>query len=64
MAVDESAEPNPSPWRDLAGFLKTWTGYVIMAATLGLLGLLFHGYALGAGAQRSSEVLRACLPMS
>lgn len=43
--------------RDLGSFLRTWSGYIIMAAVLALLGLAFNAGVLGRGAQRSSEVL-------
>ncbi|HZH04274.1 MAG TPA: ABC transporter permease, partial [Myxococcaceae bacterium] len=44
--------------RELGGYLKTMSGYVIIAVVLAVTGLLFNGYALGANqARRSSEVL-------
>jgi ABC-2 type transport system permease protein len=43
--------------RELAAYLKSWTGYVIIAAVLAVDGLLFNAYALGGGDKRSSEVL-------
>ena len=43
--------------RELAAYLKTWTGYIIIAAVLAVDGLLFNAYALGGADKRSSEVL-------
>lgn len=45
--------------RELAAYLRTWSGWVIIAVVLAVLGLAFNAYALGAGARRSSEVLSA-----
>jgi ABC-2 type transport system permease protein len=46
--------------RELAGYLRTMSGYVIIAAVLAIDGLLFNAYALGESqAKRSSEVLSA-----
>lgn len=43
--------------RELAAYLRTWSGYVIIAVVLMLDGLLFNAFALGGGAKRSSEVI-------
>src|SRR5580765_6230569 len=43
--------------RELAAYLKTWTGYIIIAAVLVINGLLFNAYALGGADKRSAEVL-------
>jgi len=43
--------------RELAGYTKTWTGYVIIAAMLALDGLCFNAFAIGTSDKRSSEVL-------
>jgi ABC-2 type transport system permease protein len=43
--------------RELAAYLRTWTGYIIIAAVLAVDGLLFNAYALGGADKRSSEVL-------
>ncbi|HZS42598.1 MAG TPA: ABC transporter permease subunit, partial [Polyangia bacterium] len=43
--------------RELAAYLRSWTGYVIIAAVLAVDGLLFNAYALGGVDKRSSEVL-------
>src|SRR5437899_11526349 len=43
--------------RELAAYLKSWTGYIIIAAVLAVDGLCFNAYALGGGDKRSSEVL-------
>ncbi|HWE28510.1 MAG TPA: ABC transporter permease, partial [Polyangia bacterium] len=44
--------------RELAGYFRTWLGYVIIAAVLVLDGLLFNAFALGSGMDRkSSEVI-------
>ncbi len=43
--------------RELAAYLKTWTGYIIIAAVLAVVGLLFNGFVLGGPDKRSSEVL-------
>lgn len=43
--------------RELSAYLKTWTGYIIVAALLFLDGLLFNAFALGGVDKRSSEVL-------
>ena len=44
--------------RELAGYFRTWLGYIIIAAALVIEGLLFNGFALGSGMDhRSSDVL-------
>jgi ABC-2 type transport system permease protein len=43
--------------RELGAYLRSWTGYVIIAAVLAVDGLLFNAYALGGVDKRSSEVL-------
>ena len=43
--------------RELAAYLKTWSGYVIIAVLLALDGLFFNAFAMGSGDKRSSEVL-------
>lgn len=44
--------------RELAGYLRTWSGYVILAVVLALNGLLFNAGVLGGGSEkRSAEVL-------
>ena len=43
--------------RELAGYLRTPSGYMIAAATLLVQGLMFNTRALGGGAKLSSQVL-------
>jgi ABC-2 type transport system permease protein len=43
--------------RELAAYLRTWTGYVIIAGVLALDGLWFNAFVLGAGSKRSAEVI-------
>jgi ABC-2 type transport system permease protein len=43
--------------RELASYLRTMSGYVIIAAVLAVDGLLFNAFALNAPGLRSSEVL-------
>jgi ABC-2 type transport system permease protein len=43
--------------RELAAYLRSWTGYVIIAAVLAVDGLLFNAYAVGGPDKRSAEVL-------
>ncbi|RJS23076.1 hypothetical protein DRW03_12145 [Corallococcus sp. H22C18031201] len=43
--------------RELAGYLRTWSGYIILAVILALNGLFFNAYALGGASKRSAEVL-------
>lgn len=50
--------------RELASYLRSWTGYVIIAAVLAVDGLLFNAYALGGADKRSSEVLSLFLYFS
>jgi len=50
--------------RELAAYLRSWTGYVIIAAVLAVDGLLFNAYALGGADKRSSEVLSLFLYFS
>ncbi len=45
--------------RELAGYLRTWSGYIIMAVLLALDGLIFNAFVLGGAEKRSSEVLAA-----
>ena len=45
--------------RELAAYLRTWSGYVIIAVVLALLGLVFNVAALGGAEKRSSDVLGA-----
>jgi ABC-2 type transport system permease protein len=43
--------------RELGAYLRTMTGFVIIAAVLAVDGLLFNAFALGNGERRSAEVL-------
>lgn len=43
--------------RELAAYLKTWSGYVIIAGVLFLDGLVFNAFVLTGPGKRSSEVL-------
>jgi gliding motility-associated transport system permease protein len=43
--------------RELAGYLRTLSGYVILAVILALNGLFFNAFALGKAAERSATVL-------
>lgn len=43
--------------RELGSYLRSWTGYVIIAVVLALDGLLFNAYALGGPDKHSSDVL-------
>lgn len=43
--------------RELASYLRTMSGYVIIAAVLAVDGLLFNAFALGGPGKRSAEVL-------
>jgi ABC-2 type transport system permease protein len=43
--------------RDLASYLHGYVGYVIVAAALFIIGVLFQGWALGGTARYSHEVL-------
>ncbi len=45
--------------RELSGYLRTWTGYIIVAAVLFIDGILFNAFVLGPQHDRlSAEVLR------
>jgi len=43
--------------RELGAYLRTMSGYVIIAGTLVVFGLLFNSFAMGGVDKRSSEVL-------
>jgi ABC-2 type transport system permease protein len=43
--------------RELSSYLRTMSGYVIIAAVLAVDGLLFNAFALGGSGKRSAEVL-------
>jgi ABC-2 type transport system permease protein len=43
--------------RELSAYLKTMSGYVIIAAVLAVNGLLFNAYSIGGPSKLSSEVL-------
>jgi ABC-2 type transport system permease protein len=43
--------------RELAGYLRSLSGYIILAVVLALNGLVFNVYALGSNIERSAEVL-------
>lgn len=43
--------------RELAAYLRTMSGYVIIASVLAVLGLAFNAFAMGGPDKRSSEVL-------
>jgi ABC-2 type transport system permease protein len=43
--------------RELAAYLRTWSGYVIIAGVLFLDALLFNAFAMSGTAKKSSEVL-------
>ena len=43
--------------RELSGYLRTMTGFVIIALALLVEGLLFNTFSLGAGEKKSAEVL-------
>src|SRR4051812_18923681 len=43
--------------RELEAYLRTMSGYVILALLLAVLGLFFNSFILSAGARKSSEVL-------
>ncbi len=45
--------------RELAAYFTTWMGYIIIALTLIIDGLLFNAFALGNSAKLSSEVLES-----
>lgn len=44
--------------RELGGYLRTMTGYIIVAAVLVVDGILFNAFAMGGQDKRSAEVLR------
>ena len=44
--------------RELGAYLRTMSGYVIIALFLALTGLFFNAYGLGGADKRSSDVLR------
>lgn len=43
--------------RELASYLRTWSGYIIISLAVGVSALLFNAFALGGPEQRSSDVL-------
>ena len=43
--------------RELAGYFRTMTGYVIIALALLIEGVLFNAFAMGNGEKKSTEVL-------
>ena len=43
--------------RELAAYLRTMSGYVIIAGVLFLDGLLFNAYAMAGTAKKSSEII-------
>ena len=43
--------------RELASYLRTWSGYVIIAVVLVIDGLLFNAFAMGGSSKRSAEVI-------
>jgi ABC-2 type transport system permease protein len=43
--------------RELGSYLRTWTGYIILALVLLVEGLLFNAFAMGRGSKFSSDVL-------
>ena len=45
--------------RELAAYFNTWMGYIIIALTLVIDGLLFNAFAIGNSAKLSSEVLES-----
>jgi ABC-2 type transport system permease protein len=45
--------------RELGFYFRTWLGYIIIAAALFLMGILFHGWAMSGVDKRSAEVLSA-----
>ncbi|XXF79594.1 ABC transporter permease [Myxococcaceae bacterium GXIMD 01537] len=50
--------------RELAGYLRTLGGYVIIAVLLALNGLAFNAISLGSGSRRSTEVLSSFFYLS
>jgi ABC-2 type transport system permease protein len=49
--------------RELSAYLRTWTGYIIVAVVLVVDGILFNAWAI-TGEKRSAEVLREFLWVS
>jgi ABC-2 type transport system permease protein len=43
--------------RELAAYLRSWSGYIIIALVMLIDGILFNAYALGGPDKRSAEVL-------
>jgi ABC-2 type transport system permease protein len=43
--------------REIAAYLRTWTGYVIIAMVLAVDALLFNAFAMGGVSKRSAEVI-------
>jgi ABC-2 type transport system permease protein len=43
--------------RELGSYLRTWTGYIIIALALLVEGLMFNAFAMGRGTKFSSEVI-------
>jgi ABC-2 type transport system permease protein len=43
--------------RELGTYLRTWTGYIIIALVLAVNGLLFNAFALGGPGKLSTEVI-------
>src|SRR5258708_27186156 len=44
--------------RELGSYLRSFSGYVIIAVVLALHGVFFNAYALGGASKRSAEVLQ------
>lgn len=45
--------------RELGAYLRTWSGYIIIAVVLVVNGLLFNAFAMGGASKRSAEVISA-----
>jgi len=43
--------------RELGSYLRTWSGYLVVAGCLALNALMFHAFAMGSGSKRSAEVI-------
>jgi ABC-2 type transport system permease protein len=43
--------------RELGGYFRSWSGYVILAAILALDGLCFNAFVMGSAEKRSAEVV-------
>ncbi len=43
--------------RELAGYLRTMSGWVIIAGVLAVTGLLFNGFVMGQGSKLSAQVI-------